>query len=908
MPQSPRDEDEFDVPDDSFDLSQVRPFDDEIIDIEGHRLLTRLQSSLFRHEFQPQRVGRWLILERIGAGGMGVVYSAYDPRLDRRVALKVLRTGRKDRADAHARMLREAQALARISDSHVVQIHDVEEVNGSICLVMELIEGTTLRHWQGEPHTLRERVECYVKVAHGLAKIHEAGLVHRDVKPDNVLLADDRVVIADFGLVFVDQEAPVDDGGVMRGAEPTALELSLTADGALVGTLGYMAPEQLAGDGASPLSDQFGFFVSLYEGLTGHRPFRGNAPVEIVEAMTNGALPRVHNGTALPRWLYRILKRGLAFEPEDRFGSMAEVKKALHHGLRRGQRTRTLLALLGGAAVATWFGLRELREQPEHLRDPCIDPQGALVSVWGDAHRARLRDQVSASDDPVEEVAWSTLGQAFNRASQQWASAWQTACYERARLRTVTEDREDESLTVARATCVGEVRSKLEGFSGEVQRKPMPEPESVHRLATELRQLPDCNEPRILAEYQRMLGLAEEPEEAKALRDELNIAHAREILSDYPAALQRADDVASRAQGPGLERVRAEAAYRRGRALDVLGDVSSAQKSLEEAVEITHESHDHVLSAMASVYLAKLLANDPAGGQGGRGWLMLAWNELRMAHENDPPAWLHADFLDAQGIVEQAARDYSSAEEHHRAALETRRLLAGSDDDPDVIRSKNNLANVLSRMGPEHKAEALQLYHQARLSVERLYGADHPLNAKLWINIGIQHLDADRREDAVIAFRAAVRLDRARGAAGAAALRPMVLLGKLAADDEDWTALDAIVAQIEEIHDRLRKDDPSTMTHIDRVNELKLVAQARDDDPRAATAALQEAAAILEPVDAVEHAWTLVDLAHIAEADGRSSDARALLERAVPVLRSQHDPMDSSLLEEAETLLESLAN
>ncbi|MCA9706811.1 MAG: serine/threonine protein kinase, partial [Myxococcales bacterium] len=264
MAHSPRDEDELDVPDDSIDLSQVRPFDDDIVDVEGHRLLARLESSLFRRELQPQRLGRWLILERIGAGGMGVVYSAYDPRLDRRVALKVLRASRKDHADAHARMLREAQALARISDPHVVQIHDVEEVDGDICLVMELIEGTTLRQWQGEPHSLRERLERYTKVAHGLARIHEAGLVHRDVKPDNVLLAGDRVVIADFGLVFADQEARGDDRGGMRGAEPTALELSLTDDGALVGTLGYMAPEQLAGGGASPLSDQFGFFVSLY--------------------------------------------------------------------------------------------------------------------------------------------------------------------------------------------------------------------------------------------------------------------------------------------------------------------------------------------------------------------------------------------------------------------------------------------------------------------------------------------------------------------------------------------------------------------------------------------------------------------------------------------------------------------
>ena len=166
---------------------------------------------------------------------------------------------------------------------------------------------------------------------------------------------------------------------------------------------------------------------------------------------------------------------------------------------------------------------------------------------------------------------------------------------------------------MARASCVGEVRSALQGFSGGVQRNARPEPEGILRLAAQLRQLPDCNDTRVLAEYRRILGLQDEPEAAKALRDELNVAHAREVLGEDLAALARVEDIVGEAQGPGFERVRAQAAYRRGRVLDAMGNTSGARQSLEEAVRLAKQTHAHMLGAMASLYLAKLLADDPTG-------------------------------------------------------------------------------------------------------------------------------------------------------------------------------------------------------------------------------------------------------------------------------------------------------
>jgi eukaryotic-like serine/threonine-protein kinase len=278
------------------ELEALRPFGDEVDDVEGQQLLARLEQALFRRPAKPSTLGRWLILERKGAGAMGVVYAAYDPRLDRRVALKVLRGGRTERQEARARMLREAQALAKISDPHVVHVYDVEELEGNVCVVMELIEGTTLEAWQQEPRSLAEILDRYVAVAHGLAKIHEAGLVHRDVKPSNVLVAGERVVIADFGLVLAEDAVGTDERTPSPGRSPSALELTLTEDGALVGTLGYMAPELLAGAGATAKSDQFAFWVSLYEAVTGVRPFRGTTPRAVAEAIGRRSGPPRNGG------------------------------------------------------------------------------------------------------------------------------------------------------------------------------------------------------------------------------------------------------------------------------------------------------------------------------------------------------------------------------------------------------------------------------------------------------------------------------------------------------------------------------------------------------------------------------------------------------------------------------------
>jgi len=202
-------------------------------------------------------LGRFALVRQIGQGGMGVVYTALDELLGRAVAIKMIRADRAG-AVAVARILREAQALARLSHPNVVQLHDVRTADGQIFLAMEYVPGRTLRAWLEQRPGRAEILARFAEAGRGLAAAHAAGLVHRDFKPDNVLVGDDgRVRVVDFGLVAADEpaRATLVDAAPDPGASDT-----LTRAGAVVGTPAYMAPEQLRGEAADARSDQFAFY------------------------------------------------------------------------------------------------------------------------------------------------------------------------------------------------------------------------------------------------------------------------------------------------------------------------------------------------------------------------------------------------------------------------------------------------------------------------------------------------------------------------------------------------------------------------------------------------------------------------------------------------------------------------
>ncbi len=295
-------------------------------------------------------IARYVVDQPIGSGGMGVVYAAYDPQLDRKVALKLLHHVHGADAASQTRLLHEAQAMARLSHPNVVAVHDAGEHDGRVFVAMELIDGKTLADWlASESRSWRAVVDVFVAAGRGLAAAHVAGLVHRDFKPQNVLIGGDgRARVTDFGLARSYFESALATPA-SRGSQP--LIEAMTQTGSLAGTPAYMAPEQFAQQPANARTDQFSFCVAFYEALYGERPFPGETLVQLAESVTSGTLRGRRRSSAVPEWLHAILVRGLALAPEKRFPSLDTLLEEIHGHLSRPRGRRKWFAAIAVSAV-----------------------------------------------------------------------------------------------------------------------------------------------------------------------------------------------------------------------------------------------------------------------------------------------------------------------------------------------------------------------------------------------------------------------------------------------------------------------------------------------------------------------------------------------------------------------------
>ena len=340
------------------------------------------------------RVGRYLVLSTLGTGGMGVVFAAYDPQLDRKVALKLLRSGLQlATKDAQKRLRREAQAIAQLSHPNVVGVYDVGTTDdGDLYIAMEFVEGDTLTSWlKRYPRTWREIVDVFLQAARGLVAAHGVGLLHRDFKPDNVLVGGDgRVRVTDFGLAR--SLLALDDESA-RGATPTmatALNAALTATGTVLGTPRYMPPEQLTGPDIDARADQFSFCVALHEALYGEHPLPGATSVTMLEK-GDRALPPPE-GTKVPATIGRVVARGLERDRAKRFPTMAQLMAELVPPVPRVNPRFVALGLGGLIVVGATTAAVAVRKRPEPA-ETVPGTTGALVDTIN-----KLKAEISALD------------------------------------------------------------------------------------------------------------------------------------------------------------------------------------------------------------------------------------------------------------------------------------------------------------------------------------------------------------------------------------------------------------------------------------------------------------------------------------------------------------------------------
>ncbi len=410
-----------------------------------------VHARLFGKEATELRIGRYVIHGTLGQGGMGKVFRAHDETLGRDVALKVLHDSREGRHEQ--RLLREAQALARLAHPNVVRVYDVDEIDDRLCMAMEMIQGEPLHRWQRQPRPWPEVLEVYRQAGRGLAAAHAVDLVHRDFKPANCILDEQGAVkVLDFGLargVGPAPEAPAaeaerthDDGdpppspagppsqdsSASASRSQGMLEQALTRTGTMLGTLAYMAPEQLMGKPAVPGSDQFGFCVALYEALYGRRPFEGNTAMAILYAVQSQQ-PKVISPRSglppVPRWVHEVLRRGLSVATHSRYPSMEALLSALERGLTRRRRIRGaaagtvgLMSLSGVLALSGVFATEQ----------PCEGLREGSMPGWSAEDRETTRAALEASGLPQAERTRAEVEAGLDRYAATWVDARANAC------------------------------------------------------------------------------------------------------------------------------------------------------------------------------------------------------------------------------------------------------------------------------------------------------------------------------------------------------------------------------------------------------------------------------------------------------------------------------------------------
>ncbi len=672
------------------------------------------------------RIGRYLLLELLGAGGMGEVYTAYDPQLDRRVALKLLRPELEalvGATEGRSRLLREAQALARLQHPNVVSVHDVGAEDGQLFLAMEYVQGKTLGDWLEEaPRSWREVRDVFLQAGRGLAAAHTAGLVHRDFKPGNVLVAKDgRVCVLDFGLA---RPADLSDtaestSGPVGSTNPGALLHSkLTTAGLIMGTPAYMAPEQFAGHPPDARTDQFSFGVALYEALYRTLPFRAATGEQRSEAIAAGRFePPPASAPPVPAWLRRVVLRALAPRPEERFPDMGALLRELSADPdARRRRTMILLSAAASAVAVVGLAIWAPGAWRERQARECRVGEAQLATVWDAPRQATLREAFLGTRQGYAEREWGLVKTYLDAFANDWTGMHRVACED-----TRVKGTQPPEMMERRLACLDQQLQNLRATVQQFEKVTSKTLERAAFLALSLSpELKKCEDLRLLSQRP---ALPESPEERARVQPIIGeIAEARALMlnGDFAQAAEISRASVTHAQEVGHRPLLAAALYVQGM-IDVMrGENASAEESLYRAGLSAYAIHDDTITALAWMQLGNTLSGDLNRPAEGARWFEAARAAIdRLGGSADLEEMMAAN----QGIAEYNEGNVAQAATFFEQSLALAERIPYANPHRQITKLIS-LANCYQHLGRDE--EAVKLYRRALAMSEAVLGPEHP--------------------------------------------------------------------------------------------------------------------------------------------------------------------------------------
>ena len=676
---------------------------------------------------------------KLGEGGMGVVYLVYDIELERPVALKLQR---KESEQSTLRMAREARAMARVSHPNVVPIHEVGQHQGQLFIAMEYIPGGTVRQWLETPRAWREIVELFVQAGQGLAAAHAIELVHRDFKPDNVLVGEDgRARVADFGLARAIAPKPEQDsaqhtarlsdafGGTPSATGPgsesrpesasssergSLLSNKLTQTGAAVGTVAYMAPEQWGGTELDARADQFSFCVALFEALCGVRPFTGRSAGPLLYNIQRGRIEDPLPGRRVPRRILKILRRGLAADPESRFPSMLVLLRKLER--QPVSRPRVAVSL-GALGVATVVGAMMSAEEAD---DPCEAGVAEMRSLWTPAVEGELQRAAEATGKPHAIDALEHALRPLSRYADEWTDTYKTAC----ELTHVRKEQTESTFELI-AACLAERRQAFEGVVDELRSGELAKLESSVGAATSLPHLEPCTNAQALGQLDPLPSDAEARHVLLELRAEVQALPEEASDMDYEDAMARARGLLDRATAIGYRPT-----IGRARLALVLVQQRASRFTTDDEVRQAFNdglaSGDYHLAADAAAFSVEFYApTDPAEAHrwGSTGTTLL--DEIGASKSE------YLGLLRAEAVAYGMGMDFERAEPLFREIIDS--LTAEDPEDPQLAKAYSDLAVLLANVGEVEAAATL--FEEVHERTVHAKGSRHPDGAFSLANV-----------------------------------------------------------------------------------------------------------------------------------------------------------------------------